>query len=136
MAMCFSALLNQESLVGFFENMMEFLEPVSAILPAMLFLAFTLLTLSIGSSWAMFVIGFPIAVRMAELGGLSIPLCVGAICAAGIAGEKNCVYTSDALSVGSAIGCDPKAVLRVRLPYSLWFTGIAFALYLLAGLLF
>ena len=136
MAMCLAALLNQESLAGFFANTMAVLEPVSALIPAMLFLAFTLLTLSVGSSWAMYVIGFPIAVRMAALGGLSLPLCIGAVCAAGIAGEKNCIYTSDALSVGSAIGCDPKAVLRVRLPYSLWFTGIAFALYLLAGLIF
>ncbi len=136
MAMCLAALLNQESLAGFFANTMAVLEPVSALIPAMLFLAFTLLTLSVGSSWAMYVIGFPIAVRMAALGGLSRPLCIGAVCAAGIAGEKNCIYTSDALSVGSAIGCDPKAVLRVRLPYSLWFTGIAFALYLLAGLIF
>ena len=136
MAMCLAALLNQESLAGFFANTMAVLQPVSALIPAMLFLAFTLLTLSVGSSWAMYVIGFPIAVRMAALGGLSLPLCIGAVCAAGIAGEKNCIYTSDALSVGSAIGCDPKAVLRVRLPYSLWFTGIAFALYLLAGLIF
>ena len=136
LAMCLSALLKHESIDGTFEAIMQFLGPVSWLVPAMLFLAFTLLTVALGSSWAMYVIGFPIALKMALLGGLSVPLCIGAIAGAGIAGEKNCVYTSDALSVGSAIGCDPKAILSLRLRYSLAFTAIAFVFYLVAGLLF
>ena len=136
LAMCLSALLKHEAIDGTFEAIMQFLGPVSWLVPAMLFLAFTLLTVALGSSWAMYVIGFPIALKLALLGGLSVPLCIGAIAGAGIAGEKNCVYTSDALSVGSAIGCDPKAILSLRLRYSLAFTAIAFVFYLVAGLLF
>ncbi|MBQ3920677.1 MAG: cyclic nucleotide-binding domain-containing protein [Firmicutes bacterium] len=136
MAMCLSALLKQESLDGAFESALRVLGPVSWLIPAMLFLAFTLLTVTLGSSWAMYVIGFPIAIKLALMGELSVPLCIGAVCAAGIAGEKNCVYTSDALSVGSAIGCEPGAISKLRLRYSLIFTAISFAMYLIAGLIF
>jgi Na+/H+ antiporter NhaC len=120
-------------MVSFFSGTVEALGPYTSLLPAMLFLIFTLLTVALGSSWAMYVIGFPLAIRMAAAGGIDLSLCIGAVCAAGIAGEKNCVFTSDALSVGSAIGMDPRAVLAVRLPYSISFTVGAFLLYLLAG---
>jgi Na+/H+ antiporter NhaC/CRP-like cAMP-binding protein len=133
MTMCFSALLEQETMDSFFSGTVQALGPYTSLLPAMLFLIFTLLTVALGSSWAMYVIGFPLAIRMAAAGGIDLSLCIGAVCAAGIAGEKNCVFTSDALSVGSAIGMDPRAVLAVRLPYSISFTVGAFLLYLLAG---
>ena len=119
----------------YFEAVMQFIGPFTPLIPAILFLVFTLLTVALGSSWAMYVIGFPVAIRMAAQGGVFFSLCIGAICAAGIAGEKNCMFTSDALSVGSAIGCEPKAILSVRLTYSLIFTAASLLLYLIAGLL-
>ena len=82
----------------------------------------------------MFVIGFPVALLMAGAMGVSAPLCVGAVCAAGIAGEKLCMFSSDSLSVGSSIGCDPDAVQAVRMPYALLFSLLSLVLYLLAGL--
>ena len=81
----------------------------------------------------MYVIGFPTAIRMASVMGLCIPLCAGAICAAGIAGEKLCVFTSDSLSVGNAIGCDPGKILSVRMPYSILFFFGSLLLYILMG---
>ena len=135
LTMCFSSMLEQETMESFFASVMQVLGPLTPLVPAMLFLVFTLLTVALGSSWAMYVIGFPMALHIAAQGGLNLPLCIGAVCAAGIAGEKNCLFTSDALSVGSAIGCEPRAVLRVRLPYSLLFTAAAFLLYLLMGFL-
>lgn len=136
LTMCFSSMLEQETMDAFFASVMQAMGPLTPLVPAMLFLVFTLLTVALGSSWAMYVIGFPIALRMASLGGLHLSLCIGAVCAAGIAGEKNCVFTSDALSVGSAVGCEPRALLRSRLPYSLLLSAAAFLLYLAAGFLF
>ncbi len=135
LTMCFSSLLAQETMDHYFEAVMQFIGPFTPLIPAMLFLVFTLLTVALGSSWAMYVIGFPVAIRMAAQGGVFFSLCIGAICAAGIAGEKNCMFTSDALSVGSAIGCEPKAILSVRLTYSLIFTAASLLLYLIAGVL-
>ena len=68
--------------------------------------------------------------------GISLPLCIGAVCAAGLAGEVNCAFTSDNLSVGNAIGCEPAAILKIRLSYGLVFTGICLLLYLAAGFIF
>ncbi len=135
LTMCFTALLQQEALEQFFDRLVQVLGGFTGFLPAVLFLLFTLLTLALGSSWAMFVIGFPVAVHLGARAGLPLALCIGAICAAGIAGEKCCVFTSDSLSVGGSIGCDPDRVLKVRLPYSIGFSLCAFVLYLAVGLL-
>jgi len=136
MTMCFSALLEQEAMGAFFDELVLLLGPAAPLMPAVLFFASTLLTVALGSSWAMYAIGLPVAMHAATAMGISIPLCVGAVCAAGIAGEKNCGFTSDALSVGNAIGCEPGAVLAVRLPYSMVFSLAAMVLYIVAGFLF
>jgi Na+/H+ antiporter NhaC len=135
LTICFSTLLEQQAMSAYFDTLVEKLVPMSPLMPAMLFLVSTVFTVLLGSSWAMFAIAFPVAVHVSAAAGVSLPLCIGAVCAAGIAGEKNCTFTSDSLSVGNAIGCDPGAILRLRLPYSLWFTGISLLLYLAAGFL-
>ena len=120
----------------YFDALVGHMSFLRAMLPAVLFLVSALLTALLGSSWAMYAIAFPVAVHMASAAGVHLPLAVGAVCAAGIAGELLCPFTSAGLSVGNAIGCDPGAILKVRLPYSLVFTGISFLLYLAAGFLF
>ncbi len=134
LTICFSTLLSHEGMDSFFDAAVQTLRGVSGLLPATLFLISTFLAIALGSSWAMYVIGFPLAIRMAGAMGVNLPLCVGAVCAAGIAGEKLCLFTSDSLSVGSSIGCDPDAVLAVRIPYALLFSLLSLLLYLLAGL--
>ena len=136
LTICFSALLEREGMDRAFDVAVRTLQDWSGLLPAVLFLFSTLLSLALGSSWAMFAIGFPVAIRLGISAGIHMPLCIGAVCAAGIAGEQLCPFTGDSLSVGSAVGCDPKAVLGVRIPYALLFTLVSLLLYLLAGLLF
>ncbi|MBQ4382244.1 MAG: hypothetical protein II794_05865, partial [Oscillospiraceae bacterium] len=136
LTMCFSALLEHEAMGEFFNGAVRLLGPVSFLVPAVLFLVSTLVTVSLGSSWAMYVIGIPVALHMAANMGLSVPLCVGAVASAGIAGEKNCAFTSDALSVANAIGCDPDVILKVRLKYSVIFSAVALLMYVAAGLIF
>ena len=135
LTMCFAALLQEESLGLVFDQAVLFAGSFTGVIPAALFVLFTMLTLALGSSWAMFVIGFPVAIHLGMRAGLPLALCTGAICAAGIAGEKCCAFTSDSLSVGSAIGCDPDKLLAVRLPYSVGFSLISAVLYLIAGFL-
>jgi len=133
MTMCFSSLLEQQNLGLYFDTAVEELGAFAPLMPAVLFLVSTVFTVIIGSSWAMYVIALPVAIHVSGVLGLSLPLCVGAVISAGIAGEKNCGFTSDSLSVGNAIGCNPQAVLKVRLPYSLLFTGVSLLLYLAFG---
>jgi len=133
LTICFSTLLEQEGMGSFFDSAVLVMAPMTAFLPAILFLLFTLLTIALGSSWSMYVIGFPIAMHIARRVGVDLPLCIGAVCASGLAGEKLCVFTGDELSVGAAIGCAPRAVLSVRLPYSIALTLASLLFYLAAG---
>ena len=135
LTMCLTSLLKSAEMGLYFDQAVLALEMMAPLLPAVLFFVSTLLTIALGSSWAMYVIGFPTAIRLASVMGLSIPLCAGAICAAGIAGEKLCVFTSDSLSIGNAIGCDPGKILSVRMPYSICFFLVSLLLYIVAGFL-
>ena len=136
LTMCLSTLMDQEAMGIYFGSLVEQTVSLRPLLPAVLFLVSAVFTMLLGSSWAMYAIAFPVAVRLAAVSGASLPLYVGAVAAAGVAGEMNCPFTSAGLSIGNAIGCDPSAILHVRLPYSLIFTGISLALYLIAGFLF
>ena len=136
LTMCFSALLDQERIGSSLGNGLRALGLPDNIMPVVLFLVFSLLTMALGSSWAMYAIAFPLGMRIAISMGLNLPLCAGAICSAGIAGEKLCPFTSDSLSVGTSIGCDPNAVLHTRIPYSIVMFILSLLLYTLAGFVF
>ncbi|MCQ2553347.1 MAG: cyclic nucleotide-binding domain-containing protein [Clostridia bacterium] len=133
--MCFSSLLTQLQLEYYFDEVSIELSNFTGILPAVIFLSAMLLTTLLGSSWAMFVLGFPLAIRLCTTLGLNLPLCLGAVSAAGIAGENNCVLTSNAVVIATALGINPSVVLKLRLKYSVAFSIIAFAFYLVAGML-
>ena len=136
LTICLSTLLEQQAMGAYFDLAVELLAPVIPLMPAVLFLISVLFTMLLGSSWAMYAIAFPVAIRLAAAAGISLPLCVGAVCAAGIAGETDCAFTEVHLSVGNAIGCEPKTILHLRLSYGLVFTGICLMLYLAAGFIF
>ncbi len=136
LTMCFTAMLNEQALGEVFNGAVMLLRPVAPILPAALYLVSMLLAMALGSSWAMYVIAFPAAIHIAAVVGISAPLCIGAVCAAGIAGEKCCTFISDDDSVGEAIGCDPQAVFKIRIPYAFAFSLVSLVLYLIAGFLF
>ncbi|MBP5282168.1 MAG: hypothetical protein J6Z22_06680, partial [Lachnospiraceae bacterium] len=135
-SICFSTLLGELSLTEYLGETVEAFGRFGPIYPFVLFVLSVLLTIALGSSWAMYAIIFPMAIQFAPLLGVNLPLCIGAIAGAGIAGEKNCVYTADSMNVGTAIGCNPEAVLKVRMTYSLVITSISAALYLIAGFIF
>lgn len=136
LTMCFSALLDGLSLNEYFQVIVERFQGISVLFPAVLFVTCMFLTVALGSSWAMYAIAFPIAIHMVPGLGVSLALCIGAISGAGIAGEKNCLFTADALNVGTAIGCSPDAVRSVRMTYSIAITVAAALLYVLAGVVF
>ena len=91
--------------------------------------------MALGSSWSMYAIIFPITVNLVNAMGLYPALCIGAVAGAGIAGEKICMFTADALNVGTSIGCNPDEICRVRVFYSMVIAGIAAVGYLIAGII-
>ena len=105
------------------------------LLPAVIFLLSMLLTVAMGSSWSMYAIMFPIAINLAMHLGLNPALIVGAIAGAGIAGEKNCAFTAEAVNVAHAVGISPDAARKIRISYSIVLTAIAAFGYLIAGMI-
>ena len=136
LTMCFSSLLEQLSLSTYLADVLNSVKGVEPLVPAALFAASVLLTIALGSSWSMYAIVFPIAMSLVYAMGLSPALCIGAISGAGIAGEKICMFTADALNVGTSIGCNPDVICRVRVRYSIGIASAAFILYLIAGFIF
>ncbi|MBO4749588.1 MAG: cyclic nucleotide-binding domain-containing protein [Lachnospiraceae bacterium] len=136
LTMCFSTLLTTLQLTEYFSDAVEALGMFSPIFPMVLFVLAMFLTVALGSSWSMYAIVFPIAVQFAPLFGVNMALCIGAIAGAGIAGEKNCMFTADSMNVGTAIGCNPRIVRKVRMKYSFAITGISAVVYLIAGFIF
>lgn len=135
LTICFSTLLTGLSLDDWFENSAGVLSAAAPLFPAGLFLLCQLMTMLLGSSWAMYAICFPVVLRLSALLGANPALCIGAVCAAGIAGEHCCLFTANALTVGTAIGCSPEAVRDVRVSFSLKLSAAAFLLYAAAGFL-
>jgi len=135
LTMCFSGLLEQLALTNAFLETVVPLGRIGHLFPVVIFLASMLLTTALGSSWAMYAIAIPITARFAPLLGANLALCIGAVAGAGIAGEKNCRFTADALNVATVIGCNPDTVRRIRISYSLPITAIAAVMYLIFGLI-
>ncbi len=133
--MCFSSLLNKLNLVEYFEDMIDVFGKYTFLLPAGVFILSMLLTMILGSSWAMYAISFPIVLSLTRSLGLSPAVFVGAIAGAGIAGEKLSMFTAESLNVGIAVGINPKDAFRVRLSYSVILSVIAAVGYLIIGML-
>lgn len=135
LTICFSTLLTQLSLDSWFEHAASFFGEAAPLFPAALFLLCYLMTILLGSSWAVYAISFPIVLKLAAALGANSALCIGAVCAAGIAGEHSCLFTAGALTVGSLIGCVPDAVRDVRIKWSVMLSFASLLLYTIAGIL-
>ncbi len=129
----FATLLDALGLHTYLAEVMTAFRSVTVFLPVITFVLSMFLTIALGSSWSMYAIVFPIVIGLASHLSLNPALMIGAVAGAGIAGEKNCAFTADALNVGTAVGINPDAVKTLRIRYSAAFTVIAAICYLIAG---
>jgi Na+/H+ antiporter NhaC len=105
------------------------------LLPALMFFLFTVIGMLLGESWSMYIFALPIAIQLSMAVGGNTALCVGAVCAVGIAGDGLSYYQSDNLFIAAVIGCEPTALVNARFPYFAFITFLASALYLVAGIM-
>lgn len=132
----FASLLDTLGLHIYMAKAITAFNAVTTFLPAIIFILAMFLTIALGSSWSMYAIVFPIVIGLASHLSINPALLIGAVAGAGIAGEKNCAFTTDALNVATAVGIDPDAVKTLRIRYSTAFTVIAAFGYLIAGQVF
>ena len=135
LTLCFSTCLDHMECTRFFARLIPSLSLRKPfLLPAVLYLIFTLLTMLMGSSWGMYGIGIPISIRLALLADLPLALCLGAVCAAGITGDNLSPYIAEGSLIASAIGCDPKVNRDIRIRYWTVIAALCTAAYVLAGM--
>ena len=104
-------------------------------IPALLFLAGALISVTTGTSWGTFAILIPIGMPMVELLGLPPSLVLAAILSGGVFGD-HCSPISDSTAVSSvASGCDLLEHVKTQLPYALFSGVLALLGFVLAGVL-
>lgn len=106
------------------------------LIPMIIFILGTLLGLGIGSMWGMYGLGIPIAVYLSARFGINVPLCLGAVFAAGIIGESLCPYLNETLPAVTAIGCGPVHYRKLCIQYWLPIAAICILGYMLLGIIF
>jgi len=132
---CFSKTVSQLGLVDLlFGAMTAISGSYYSLLPFFLFLLCTAVCYFLGYSWGMYALALPIAIQLATNVDGNAALCVGAVCAAGVAGDGLSNFQSDNEHFAHAIGCEPKALVNARFPYFVFMTVIAAAMYLAAGI--
>ena len=136
LTLCFSKSVTELGLIDWLSGILSSLGSSNRwILPPVLFLFFTVISMLMGSSWAMYAFGLPIAIQLAQSTDGNLALCIGSVCAAGIAGISMSFYQSDNLIIAAAVGCEPTVLVKARLPYMIFLTILASALYLAAGII-
>jgi Na+/H+ antiporter NhaC len=103
----------------------------SWVLPALIFAVCTLVGALFDNPWAMYALGMPIALELSRAVGMDPGLFVGAVCAAGFAGNE--IALGDIFFEGPMLGINPIVYYRAKLPYAVCFTTLAFLAYGLAG---
>lgn len=103
------------------------------LIPALLFLAGALMSVTTGTSWGTFAILIPIGIPMVALLNLPPQLVLAAILSGGVFGD-HCSPISDSTAVSSvAAGCDLLEHVKTQLPYALFCGALAFIAFVIAG---
>jgi len=100
-------------------------------LPAVVFLAMSVLAFATGSSWGIFAVTIPIVMPLAYAIDANIPLVIGALLSASSFGSQACFYSDSTVLAAQGSGCDLVSHAVTQLPYTLLAATAAFIGFLL-----
>jgi Na+/H+ antiporter NhaC len=104
------------------------------ILPALIFAVCTVVGALFDNPWAMYALGMPIALELGRAVGMDLGIFVGAVCAAGFTANE--IALGDIFFEGPMLGINPIVYYRVKLPYVIVITVLAFLVYAALGYFF
>ncbi|MAI26067.1 MAG: Na+/H+ antiporter NhaC family protein [Myxococcota bacterium] len=108
---------------------------VSAFLPAVVFLALSVITFSTGSFWGVYAVSLPIVVPLAASMDVPMPLALGAVISAGAFGSHACFYGDASVLAASSSGCNLLAHVKTQIPYAVLSAAISTLGFLALGFL-
>ncbi|MDR1972410.1 MAG: cyclic nucleotide-binding domain-containing protein [Treponema sp.] len=97
------------------------------LLPALIFGVCTLVGALFDNPWAMYALGMPLALELGRTVNMDLGIFVGAVCAAGFAGNE--IALGDIFFEGPMLGINPITYYRTKLPYVIVITILAFLAY-------
>ena len=122
--------------LGLTQFVIESLRPfmIGAFLPAVIFVALSLITFSTGSFWGVYAVSLPIVVPLASSMDVPMPLVLGAVISAGAFGSHACFYGDASVLASSSSGCNLLAHVKTQLPYALLAAAISALGFLALGI--
>ncbi|ADT70456.1 Na+/H+ antiporter NhaC family protein [Pseudoalteromonas sp. SM9913] len=100
-------------------------------LPAVVFIAMSILAFATGSSWGIFAVSIPIVMPLATAVDANIPLVIGALLSASSFGSQACFYSDSTVLAAQGSGCNLISHAVTQLPYTLIAAGFAIIGFLL-----
>ncbi len=88
-------------------------------MPAVVFLALSLVTFTAATFWGVIAISLPIVVPLAMAMEVPLPVVIGAVVSAGAFGSHACFYADATILSARASGCDPMDHAFSQFPYAL-----------------
>ncbi|UOE94019.1 Na+/H+ antiporter NhaC family protein [Alkalihalobacillus sp. LMS39] len=101
--------------------------------PALIFLLGAIIAFSTGSSWGVFAIMMPIAIPMADLLGVPLPLIIGAVISGGLFGDHCSPISDTTIMASTGAACDHIEHVNTQLPYALTVGAGSFVGFLVGG---
>ncbi|MCG9697589.1 Na+/H+ antiporter NhaC family protein [Shewanella sp. Isolate11] len=106
------------------DNLSPYMTP--QLLPAVVFLAMSILAFATGSSWGIFAVSIPIVMPLAQAVDANIPLVIGALLSASSFGSQACFYSDSTVLAAQGSGCNLVSHAVTQLPYALIAAGLTF----------
>ena len=103
-------------------------------LPALVFAVGCFVSFTLGSSWTTFAILIPLALPLADGLGLSAPLMLGAVLSGGVYGDHASPLSDTSIISSMSAACDHVDHINTQLPYTFLLCVVAFAAFVVAGL--
>lgn len=120
-------------LVGLPQFVISSLSPymTASYLPAVVFIAMSILAFATGSSWGIFAVSIPIVMPLASAVDANISLVIGALLSASSFGSQACFYSDSTVLAAQGSGCNLISHAVTQLPYTLIAAGFAIIGFLL-----
>ncbi len=104
-----------------------------ALIPAVIYLISAVISMSTGSLAAASNTIAPIAIPMAAVMGVHLPLAVGAVYSGAVLGDCASPISDNTILTCSTTKCDVMSHVRTQLPYAMLNAAISFALFVILG---